>query len=175
VLSEQNIQRYVRALYPVTLLLILVPLCDLALRGFPPQFGSLQWRFGIVGVLFGNFGTILLGLGLTGLIAALAGHRMTLRILGYVAMILGAITIAALALFVLDAVQMRQLVNANVKRTVLLGSIGAMFAALLGAVALFSIARGALAASAGSSAASRRARPAAAPLVVAGQSAGDTV
>ncbi|AHG90013.1 hypothetical protein J421_2476 [Gemmatirosa kalamazoonensis] len=157
-------------MYPVTLLLILVPLVDLSLRIFPPQFGSLQWRFGAVGTLLGNFGTILLGIGLTGLLAAFNGHRGLLRIIGYVTLVLSAVSIAVLALFALDAVQMRTLANPNYKRAVLLSSGGAMFAGLFGVFTLFSLGRGALAASRGApGATARRTQPAGAPLVVAGR------
>jgi hypothetical protein len=173
VLSDEKLQRYAKSLYPVSLLLIMVPLTDLSLRAFPPQFGSLQWRFGIVGLLLGNFGTILLGTGLAGLIAAINGHRVVLRVIGYLALAAAVITLAVLVLFALDAVQMRQLANANYKRTVLFSAIGAMFAGLFGIVVLFSIGRGALVASRTTAATARRARPTPSPLVVAGQTAGD--
>jgi hypothetical protein len=174
VLSDENLQRYTRALYPIASLLILVPLVDLTLRAFPPQFGSLQWRFGIVGLMLGNFGTILLGTSLVGLIAVFNNHRVILRIIGYVTLIVAAITLAVLALFVLDAVQMRQLANANYKRTVLFSSIGAMFAGIFGIVALVAIGRGALAVSrSAAGAGARRVRPAASPLVVTKQGTAD--
>jgi hypothetical protein len=172
VLSDENLQRYAKALYPVAFLLIFVPLADISLRSYPAQFGSLQWRFGTVGLLLGNFGTILLGLGLLGLVAALVGNRSTMRILGYVSLVAGVVTLAILALFVLDALQMRTLANANFKRVIALSAGGAMFAGVFGAVTLFAIGRGALSASRfGSS--GRRARPAASPLVVAGETAGE--
>jgi hypothetical protein len=173
VLSDENLQRYTRALYPIAFLLILVPLADLLIRGFPPQFGSLQWRFGIVGVLFSNLGTILLGAGLVGLIAAFNGHRGMLRALGYVALLVAAVILALLVLFALDAVQVRTLQNANGKRLVLLSSLGAVFAGVFGAVTLFSIGRGALAVSRPAGPVGRRSRPASSPLVVAGQGASD--
>jgi hypothetical protein len=172
VLSDENISRYVKALYPVAFLLIVVPLADLSLRAFPAQWGSLQWRFGTVGLLLGNFGTILLGTGLVGLIAALCGHRGVLRVLGYVALAIAVITLAMLALFMLDAVQMRQLANANFKRAILLSSAGALFTGLFGAITLVSIGRGALGAGRPAAGPGRRA-PAARPLVVAGS--GDSV
>jgi hypothetical protein len=174
VLSDESLQRYTRALYPIAFLLILVPLTDLSLRAFPPQFGSLQWRFGTVGLMLGNFGTILLGAGLVGLIATINGHRGMLRVLGYLALALAAVTLAVLALFALDALQMRTLANANLKRAILLSAGGAIFAGTFGAIALFFIGRGALAASRPVGGVMKRAtRPAASPLVVAGQGVGE--
>lgn len=169
--TDENIQRYVKALYPVSLLLILVPLADLTLRVFPPQFGSLQWRFTTVGILLGNFGTILLGFGLLGFVAAVAGHRTVLRAIGYLGIAMTVVTVAVLALFLLDAIQMRQVVNANAKRVVLTAGVGAMFTAILGMISFLSIARGALAATRrGTTAAQVRRPKAASPLVAAGQS-----
>lgn len=170
-LPDENISRYAKALYPVAFLLIVVPLADLSLRAFPAQWGSLQWRFGTVGLLLGNFGTILLGTGLVGLIAALCGHRGILRTLGYVTLAIGVLTLAMLALFMLDAVQMRQLANANFKRAILLSSSGAMFTGIFGAFTLFMIARGALGAGRVSGGGGRRIAPSRSSLVVAGTGA----
>ena len=173
-LSDENFQRYTKALYPAAAFLVLAPLVDLALRVFPPQFGSLQWRFGTVGLLLAQFGTVLLGLGLFGLVAAFNGQTGVLRALGYVAFVGTALTLAALALFSLDAIQIRTLAtNPQGKRALLVSSSEALFSGLFGTVVLFAIGRGALAASRRSSPATRRARPAASPLVVAGQGAGE--
>lgn len=171
-LSDENIQRYAKAMYPVALLLIFVPLADLSLRMFPPQFGSLQWRFGIVGAFLGNFGTILLGTGLVGLIATFCGHRGILRVLGYATLVIAVLTLALLALFALDALQIRQLANSNVKRAILMSSAGAIFTGMFGVFVLVSIGRGALAVSRPTATSTRRTRPSAAPLVTA-PTAGD--
>ena len=174
-LSEENSQRYYKALFPVALLLVFVPLVDLALRVSPPQFGSLQWRFTTVGLLLGNYGTVILGLALFGLASVLTGSRGRLRAVGYVGVVMSVVTLAIVVLFLLDAVQMRQVVNANAKRLVLTASVGAMITALLGAIALLALGRGALAAGRGGPVATAPRRPVASPLVVAGQSASDTV
>jgi hypothetical protein len=175
VLSDENSQRYYKALFPVALLLILVPLVDLVLRVSPPQLGSLQWRFTAVGLLLGNYGTIILGLALFGLASVLTGSRGRLRAVGYVGVVTSVVTLAIVVLFLLDAVQMRQVVNANAKRLVLTAGLGAMVTAVLGAIALLALGRGALAASRGGPVAAAPRRPVASPLVVAGHSAGDSV
>lgn len=168
--SDENISRYAKALTPVSLLLILVPLVDLSLRAFPPQFGSLQWRFATVGLLIGNIGTILLGIAVLGLGAVLRGNNRTLRVVGYLGLVLGAIFVAILALFLLDALQMRSLATSNYKKAVVLSSFGALFTAIFAIVTLISIGRAALNASrTGIVTASRGRRPSAASLVVAGQ------
>jgi hypothetical protein len=175
VFTDENIQRYVKSLYAVGLLLILVPLVDMVLRGSPMQFGSLQWRFTIVGLLFGQMGTITLGFALTGLAAAVTGQTGRLRAVGYAGLVFAALVLASLALFALDALQMRQLAAANAKRVIFSAAAGASTAAVLGTVALIAIGRGALGASRAGSVTSRRTRPAPSPLVVAGQGAGDGI
>ena len=167
--SEENVQRYVKGLYPVAALLILVPLVDLSLRIFPPQFGTLQWRFATAGLLLGNLGTILLGLGILGLVAVIVGHRTLLRVLGIVGLAAAVVLLAVLVLFALDAIQIRRLANPNFKRAVLLSSTGALFNGLMGTLTLGLLGRAALVASRAVRAVERRARPgvkAASPIVV---------
>lgn len=146
-LTEDNVRRYLRVLYPVGLLLVLVPLVDLTLRAMPAQFGSLQWRFASVGLLLGNYGTIILGATLIGLAAVLLGDRGVLRALGIVALVMAALTLAVLVLFALDAVQIRQLVVANLKRQVLTSSASALFTGLAGTIVWLLVGRAALVAS----------------------------
>jgi len=167
VFTDENIPRFAKGLYPLAALLASFPAVDLALRVSPPQLGSLQWRFTVVGLLFGNFGTILIGFGLAGLIAAICGHRSFLRALGYVAMVFAMLAVALVVLFLLDAVQMRQVVNANAKRTVLIAALGALYTAGLGIFAFIAIGRGALSATRrGTAAGAPRRAKAGAPLVV---------
>jgi hypothetical protein len=170
VLSDETLQRYARALYPVALVLVLVPLIDLAVRSVPPQFGTLQWRFGTVGLLLGNYGTIVLGAGLAGLAAVLAGNRTVLRVLGIVSIVMAVLTVAALLMFVLDAVQIRRLAAPQLKRPILNSALTALATGALGTIAWVALGRGALAASrvgrAVTAAARGAARPSASPLVV---------
>lgn len=172
-LSEENLLRYVRALYSVGLLLILVPLVDVALRAFPPQVGTLQWRFATVGLMLGNYGTIILGMALVGLTAALLGDRGVLRVVGGAALVMAVVTLALLVLFALDAVQLRQLVAPTVRHQVGLSSAGAAITGLLGTMAWFLVGRAAMTASRSTRAAAARTR-APSPLVMA-SGTGDTV
>lgn len=172
-LSEENLLRYVRALYSVGILLVLVPLVDLSLRAFPAQFGTLQWRFATIGLLLGNYGTLVLGVALIGFTAAMLGDRGILRAVGAAALIMAVVTLALLVLFALDAVQLRQLVAVAAKRQVGLSSAGAAITGLIGTMAWFLIGRGAMAASrSGRAVASRNRAPS--PLVMA-PGAGDSV
>ncbi len=172
-LSEENLLRYVRALYSVGLLLVFVPVVDLALRSYPPQFGTLQWRFATTGLLLGNYGTLVLGVALIGLTAALLGDRGVLRVVGTGALVMAVVTLALLVLFALDAVQLRQLVNVNVQRQVGLSSAAAAITGVLGTMAWFVIGRSAMTASRSARPVANRAR-AASPLVMA-SGTGDSV
>jgi hypothetical protein len=166
VLSEENVVRYVKAMLPVALLLVLVPLGDITLRSFQTEAGSLQWRFGLVGLLFGNLGTIVLGMSLAGFVFAVTGRRTALRALGILAIVLATVIVALMVLFALDAVQMRRLVALPVRRGVLLSSAGAALSATLAAIALAVVGRGALVvARTERLSAQRRTKAAPAPLV----------
>lgn len=174
VLSEENVLRYVRVLYAVGLLLVVVPLVDLILRASQTEIGTLNWRFGTVGLLFGNYGTIILGASLIGLTAAILGDRGVLRAVGGAALVMAVFTLALLVLFGLDAVQLRQLVAYNIKRQVGISSLGAAVTGVLGTIVWFLIGRGAMAASrSGRVVASSRTR-APSPLVMA-PGTGDSV
>lgn len=174
-LSDENLQRYAKGLYPLGFLLMLVPMVDILLRVFPPQFGQLQWRFATVGLALGNVGTVLLGLGLIGLVAAICGHRVVLRVLGFVALVFAVVLLAVLVLFALDAVQIRQMAAANFKRQIVTSSLGAAFAGTMGMIALVVLGRGALAASRATRLPERRVKTAPSPLVVAGSGARDAL
>jgi hypothetical protein len=165
VFSDENLQRYTKALYPAAFLLVLVPLVDIALRSMNAEAGSLQWRFGTVGLLFGNLGTVVLGLSLAGLLSAISGNRKLLRAIGLIAIVLAVVLAALLVLFGLDAIQIRRLVAVPMRRGIVISTAGAAFASVMGMIALAVGGRGALVASRADRAASERRTKAASPLV----------
>ena len=164
-LSDENVQRYAKGLFPVALMLILMPIADISLRSLTAEAGSLQWRFATVGLMFGNLGTVVLGVGLLGFAATLAGARGLLRGVGFFSIALAVLIVALMALFALDALQVRRLVAVPLKRGVLLSSAGAGFAATLGVIALIIVGRASLLTSRSARAAERRVKAAPAPLV----------
>ena len=165
-LSDENVQRYAKGLFPVALMLILMPIVDISLRSLTAEAGSLQWRFATVGLMFGNLGTVVLGVALLGFAAVLTGARGLLRGVGFAAIALAVVIVALMALFALDALQVRRLVAVPLKRGVLLSSAGAAFAASLGTLALIIVGRASLLASRSARQAdARRVKSAPAPLV----------
>jgi hypothetical protein len=93
--------------YLVSAMLVLFPLVDLATAALPINIRSIQWRFGIVGLLSGGLVTPILGILLSLIIAALADRKLALRIVAIIATITGALILLSVPLFILDAVQMR--------------------------------------------------------------------
>lgn len=164
-LLDSTVQRYTKGLYGVALLLIVVPLVDILLRSFAGEVGSLQWRFGSVGLLFGNMGTIVLGTGLAGLVAAILGHRGVLRAIGFFSVLMAVVVLALLVLFALDAIQMRRLVAVAMKRSILVSSAGAAFSATFAMLALVTLGRSSLIASRADRPSAGRTKAAPSPLV----------
>ncbi|HUF64627.1 MAG TPA: hypothetical protein VMM17_01495 [Gemmatimonadaceae bacterium] len=98
------------------LLLVIVPLADRALNWGSIQPGSAPWRFGAVGSLSEASLLPVLGLFLLFSIAHLHGSILLQRVLETVTLIAAVLTIAVMALFVLDALQMRGAVSDAIAR-----------------------------------------------------------
>jgi hypothetical protein len=105
--EQRPVRALVRGLYPLGTALVLFPLTDIAAKLLPLQAGNLQWRFASIGLVASSLAVLLLGLGVLSFTAALHENRLLLRSLGAVSYWLAAILFAALALFVLDFLQLR--------------------------------------------------------------------
>ena len=132
-LSNENVSRVSKSLYPLGALLALVPLADLFVRVYPLRFGAPEWRIGVFVALIANFGIMLTGLGLAGVIAAVNEHRTVLRVLSILAAIGAVITLLVLVLFGLDTLQLRSAAPVGPMRGALLrglvsGSVTTIFA-----------------------------------------------
>ena len=152
--DRDEVRAFAGAVYPLGFLLLIVPLVDVALRAYPFRFGAPDWRFAAFGTLFGNVGTMLIGLALIGIIAAYRGNALLLRVLSFrgqsgqttgsvVAILTGVLVLGLLALFALDALQVRQTAPEALRRPILTSAIGAATAALFGAASLFGVGIGA--------------------------------
>jgi hypothetical protein len=93
--------------YFVCLLLILIPLVDLATNVWPLRFGDMGWRYGTVGLLSGFLVSPLMGLVLAVSAAAYMGHTRMLKTLGVLSALGVLILLGATGLFTLDALQIR--------------------------------------------------------------------
>jgi hypothetical protein len=104
--------------YVTAAILILFPVVDTSAALMPARSGELAWRFGALGLVSQALMTPLLG-GLIALVtAAVFGHRRALRAVQIVAWLVAALSIGAIALFLLDVVQMRATVRPELKGAV---------------------------------------------------------
>lgn len=147
--DREDLRAYARALYPLGALLSILPLIDMTMRARPFRPGAPEWRFAAFGTLFGNVGTVLIGLALVGAVAAYRRSGLLLRVLAVVAFVAGAVVVALLALFVLDALQVRRTAPEAVQSAIGTSAVSACAAALLGTIALLSLGAGAWSASRG--------------------------
>ena len=134
--------RAIRGLYPLAIYLMLVPVCDVIMRGIPLQTQNVAWRFALAGLLFANVGTILMGLALAGVIAVVAGDRMTLRVVASAALLGAVVIVGLLGLYSLDALQLRAAVNGPRAGMVLDAAVTAMGAAFLGMLGFVGVGMG---------------------------------
>ncbi len=104
-----------RALYLIGPLLAFSSVVDPAIRVFPAHPSIVAWRFGAVGVLSDGVVGCLFGAVWTLGIAALLDHRRTARTLSVLLALGGVVLAGVLALFVLDALQVRAGVQATYK------------------------------------------------------------
>jgi hypothetical protein len=95
------------AMYLVAAMMIALPFGELAFAAWPLRLGAIQWRFGVVG-LFGNaFLGPMTGIVLLAVLAALLEHRVFLRVVATLALLLTLVTASGWVVFVLDALQLR--------------------------------------------------------------------
>jgi len=103
----------VRGFYFFAFVLIFWPVADLVTNSWPPQWGSVQWRYGFMGLLAGYLHTPVLGLTLALVLAYAMNHRRTLRALSALSVIGALGLLAVLGLFALDVLQISGTVPAE--------------------------------------------------------------
>lgn len=102
-----------RLAYLVALLLVFMPVLQVLLQIWPLQLGNIQWRFPAAGVLVGSLQSPFLGLAIIALVARSTESRGISRTVGILSAITSIVLIASLVLFVLDALQLRAIVNSR--------------------------------------------------------------
>jgi MFS family permease len=127
--------------YALGVFLLLMPLIDTLVSAWPPRPGVIGWRFGAVGLYSNAFLTPLVGVILLLVLAKAMEHRKVIRLLSILTAIAAVFVLGALAVFILDALQMRAAVRAEAKTTFDRASALAMVKYLVTAVilALFSV------------------------------------
>jgi hypothetical protein len=126
--------------YLTAALLIVFPLIDTGFALLPFRTGELAWRFGALGLVSQALMTPLLG-GLIALVtAAVFRHRRALRAVQILAWVVVALSIGAIAVFLLDVVQMRATVRPEMKGAIDKASGVAMLKYLGGAAVAVTLA-----------------------------------
>jgi hypothetical protein len=120
------------ALYVVAFGFLLPTLMEFLLVSFPYRVGSVQWRFGAVGLIFN---TVLLpplvGLALIMFAAVQLDHRRVARTVSILALVVAAVLVLLLPFFLLDFLQLRKLVNPQALRAFDLTSLKATLTGLV--------------------------------------------
>ena len=101
----------IAAAYPLALLLVLMPLASVAITVSPLRFGEVTWRYGAFGIIMQSTTLPVLGVALVCIAAYLLGHHLVLRIVAALALVLGALLATGVALFALDALRTRPMVQ----------------------------------------------------------------
>ena len=120
-------------LYLAAIVILLDQLAILAASIYPIAVDSVNWRFGAVGLLAGRATPFLLAdlLFIAG--GMLAGNRGFLRFLAVLHVLLAVVLLAALGMFVLDTLEIRQLIPLDARKQ-------ALASATRAAIALFTVA-----------------------------------
>lgn len=107
----------------------------LAASVYPLATDSVNWRFGAVGLAAGRATPFLLADLMLLAAGMLAGHRVFLRVLGGIHVLVGVLLLGILAMFVLDTLEIRQLIPLDGRRQALASATRAAVA--LAVVALY--------------------------------------
>jgi hypothetical protein len=118
-------RRHLWPAYFVALMLIVIPLFDATMSVFPPRFGTAQWRFGALGLLSNASMIPLVGLLIAFVTAGYLDQHRVLKTIGALSLVFAVLTLAALGLFALDAVQARVGIRPELARGYKIASVTA--------------------------------------------------
>ncbi|MGQ0702596.1 MAG: hypothetical protein ACT4PM_05635 [Gemmatimonadales bacterium] len=142
-LSDPPVRKLLGLLYLAGILMLadqfIEILAALLMGSFAPAPGAATWRFGAFGTVAGRFGLLLIADAF--LFAAAIGleHRVVLRSLGVIHLLLAVITLAALLVFGLDALEVRGRAQPPMAGRVTIAALRAAGLAAL-AIAIMSVA-----------------------------------
>lgn len=106
-----------RVLYLGAILLVAVPFLQAGSQLWPLQLGNIQWRFGAANALSSVLLLPYLGLSVLVLLSRALDSRLLARSVGAVAAIFAVGLLGSLALFALDALQLKKIVNSAMMNT----------------------------------------------------------
>ena len=105
------LRRLIPAAYAVAIVFLLSPLVDVVTNVYPFELGSVQWRYGAVGIMSNYLISGVFGLLLGTFAAVLGGHAKVLWVFFALNLALAVALVALLGLFALDVLQLRSMVR----------------------------------------------------------------
>ncbi len=106
-----------RVLYLGAILLVAVPFLQAASQLWPLQLGNIQWRFSAANALSSVLLLPYLGLSLLVLMSRALDSRGLARTVGTISALLSVALVVSLALFALDGLQLKKIVNSAMMNT----------------------------------------------------------
>lgn len=94
-------------LYAVALVLLVSPLLDLVGAVWPPRMGEVSWRFGAFGLATSALVSPILAFAMAKIAGVLLDHRIVVRVVAVIDLVLLVLLLAGLAFFALDFLQLR--------------------------------------------------------------------
>ena len=119
---NEPLRRLAVAAYVVALVFIVTGGADALTNMWPWNWGDEQWRYGFAGVSSGYLIQPLFGLFLVLVTAAAAQHRLLLRVMSIVTLVVAVITLVWAIGFVLDVLQLQGRVNDDMAESFRIGS-----------------------------------------------------
>jgi hypothetical protein len=121
IISMNHLQRVGASAYGVAALLLIFPLLDVLQAVWPPRLGEVSWRVIAAGLLSRVLVTPVLGLLLAFAAALILSQPRVLRTLAVVNALVAVLAAAGLAIFGLDALQVRNQVGMDARGSYDLG------------------------------------------------------
>jgi hypothetical protein len=135
----ESLRRLTPAAYVVAFVFVLSPLVDVVANFYPFDPGSVQWRYGAVGITSNYLISGVFGLLLGTVAAALAGHTRVLWVFTALDILLAVLLVAMLGLFGLDVLQLRNVVRPEAAAMFKIGALKAGLKLLMVAVSLLTL------------------------------------
>jgi membrane-anchored protein YejM (alkaline phosphatase superfamily) len=122
--------------YWIAAMLIVIPLIEGAVQAWPLTPSAIHWRYGLVGYFANNLPLPLLGWGIAVATATVLKHHVVLRTVIVLSWIGGIVILATSGIFAIDAIQLRNTVNPEIRASFDAASFKAMLALGFALVAL---------------------------------------
>lgn len=157
-MAEVRSRTMLAALYPLGVVVALVPLVQVVTKVWPLKPGALNWRFGAIGLGIDSLLPVLLGMGIILAVAAALDHGAVVRACAVLSLAGFVLLAAALVVFGLDYVQLRATVPVAPRHALDVVTMRSAILAVLTEVVAASFGIGGWRATKGGVAAARRAR-----------------